>query len=190
MKRIVILFSGNGTNLENIIQKLHQKELIVAAAITNNPKAKGIERAKKYNIPIEVLDHHDFESREAFDQALVERIQKFEPDLVVLAGFMRILTPIFTSQIKNAINIHPSLLPLFKGAKAIERSFASDMKVAGVTVHWVSEELDGGQIIDQACFHREDESLEEFEAKIHGLEYEVYPRVIKGILQGRYRQRG
>ncbi len=190
MKRILILFSGNGTNLENIIQKLHQKELLVAAAITNNPAAKGIERAKKHGIPVEVLDHREFESREAFDHALVERIEKYSPDLVVLAGFMRILTPVFTSKIKNAINIHPSLLPLFKGARAIERSFASDMKVAGVTVHWVSEELDSGQIIDQACFHREDEDLEEFEARIHALEYELYPRVIQSILQGRYRQRG
>ena len=152
MKRIVILFSGNGTNLENILQKLHQKELLVAAAITNNPKAKGIERAKKYGIPVEVVDHQGFASREAFDEALVERIQKYRPDLVVLAGFMRILTPVFTSKIKNAINIHPSLLPLFKGARAIERSFASDMKVAGVTVHWVSEELDSGQIIDRPVF--------------------------------------
>ncbi len=190
MKRIVILFSGNGTNLENIIQKLHQKELLVAAAITNNPKAKGIERAKKYGIPVEVVDHQGFASREAFDQALVERIQKYRPDLVVLAGFMRILTPVFTSQIKNAINIHPSLLPLFKGARAIERSFASDMKVAGVTVHWVSEELDSGQIIDQACFHREGENLEEFEAKIHDLEYDLYPKVIQNILQTRSLQKG
>ena len=183
MKRIVILFSGNGTNLENIIQKLHQKELLVAAAITNNPKAKGIERAKKYNIPLEILDHRNFESREAFDQALVEHIQKYSPHLVVLAGFMRILTPVFTSQIHNTINIHPSLLPLFKGAKAIERSFASDMRVAGVTVHWVSEELDGGKIIDQACFHRENERLEEFEAKLHKLEYELYPKVIQNLVR-------
>ncbi len=190
MNRIVILFSGNGTNLENIIQKLHQKELLVAAAITNNPAAKGIERAKKYGIPVEVIDHRKFKSREAFDRALVESIQKYGPHLVVLAGFMRILTPVFTSKIQNAINIHPSLLPLFKGARAIERSFASDMKMAGVTVHWVSEELDGGQIIDQACFHKEDESLEEFEAKIHALEYELYPKVIKDIVRGRCPQRG
>ncbi len=182
MKRIVILFSGNGTNLENIIQKLHNKELIVAKAITNNPDALGIERAKKYGIEVEVIDHKSFPSREAFDEALVASIQEVAPDLVVLAGFMRILTSVFTDAIHNAINIHPSLLPLFKGAKAIERSFYSPMKVAGVTVHWVSEELDSGEIIDQACFYKSQKSLEEFEAKIHEIEYRLYPKVIRDIL--------
>ena len=182
MKRIVILFSGKGTNLENIIAKLHNKKLVVAKAITNNPNAGGIERAKRYGVPVEVIDHKAYESREAFDAALVEAIQKERPNLVVLAGFMRILTPVFTKAIKNAINIHPSLLPCFKGAKAIERSYQSDMKVAGVTVHWVSEELDSGAIIDQECFKRADESFEEFEAKIHELEYALYPRVIEKLV--------
>ncbi len=180
MKRIVILFSGNGTNLENIAKKLGSK--LAMSAITNNPKAYGIERAKRLGIPVTIIDHRKFASREEFDRELVRQIQKTAPDLVVLAGFMRILTPIFTQSVTNAINIHPSLLPLFRGAKAIERSYASDMKVAGVTVHWVSEELDGGKIIDQACFHREGESLEEFEAKIHAIEYALYPRVIADLL--------
>ncbi len=189
MKRIVILFSGNGTNLENIARKLHRKSLLISKVITNNPSAKGIERAKRLGIEVEVIDHRNFACREEFDEALVASIKQVEPDLVVLAGFMRILTPVFTDAITNAINIHPSILPLFKGAKAIERSYASDMRVAGVTVHWVSNELDGGQIIDQACFHREDESLEEFEARIHALEYELYPKVIEGLLQGKYPQK-
>ncbi|MRI58323.1 MAG: phosphoribosylglycinamide formyltransferase [Epsilonproteobacteria bacterium] len=182
MKKIVILFSGNGTNLENIIQKLHDKELLVARAITNNPSAKGIERAKKYGVEVEVIDHKKFPTREAFDEALVRSIEEVDPDLVVLAGFMRILTPVFTQAITNAINIHPSLLPLFKGAKAIERSFESPMKVAGVSVHWVSEELDSGEIIDQACFRKDQKSLEEFEAKIHEIEYDLYPKVILRLL--------
>ncbi|WP_201333190.1 phosphoribosylglycinamide formyltransferase [Nitratiruptor sp. YY09-18] len=181
MKKIVILFSGNGSNLENIAKKLHGK-VEVAAAITNNPQAYGIQRAKRLGIPIEIIDHREFPSRESFDEVLVQTIKQYNPDLVVMAGFMRILSPIFTKNIKNAINIHPSLLPLFKGAKAIEKSYASDMKVAGVTVHWVNDELDGGKIIDQACFHREDESLEEFAAKIHELEYNLYPRVIANLL--------
>nr|WP_201337933.1 MULTISPECIES: phosphoribosylglycinamide formyltransferase [unclassified Nitratiruptor] len=181
MKKIVILFSGNGTNLENIAKKLHDKVKIVAA-ITNNPQAYGVQRAKKLGIPVVIIDHEKYESREAFDEVLVKKIKKYKPDLVVMAGFMRILSPVFTQNVKNVINIHPSLLPLFKGAKAIERSYASDMKVAGVTVHWVNEELDGGKIIDQACFHRDNESLEEFEAKIHKLEYELYPKVIADLL--------
>ncbi len=189
MKRIVILFSGNGSNLEAIANKLHGKSLTIAKAITNNPQAGGIERAKRYGIPVQIINHKDFKSREAFDQKLVEEIEKVAPDLVVLAGFMRILTPVFTSRIKNALNIHPSLLPLFKGANALRRSYESSMRVAGVTVHWVSEELDSGEIVDQACFHRENESFEEFEAKIHALEHELYPTVIEKILQGKYPQR-
>ncbi len=189
MKRIVILFSGNGSNLEAIANKLHGKSLTIAKAITNNPEAGGIERAKRYGIPVQIINHKDFKSREAFDQKLVEEIEKVAPDLVVLAGFMRILTPVFTSRIKNALNVHPSLLPLFKGANALRKSYESGMRVAGVTVHWVSEELDGGEIIDQSCFHRENESFEEFEAKIHTLEHELYPAVIEKILQGKYPQR-
>ena len=189
MKKIVILFSGNGSNLEAIAKKLHGKSLVIAKAITNNPQAKGIQRAKGYKIPVQIIDHRDFPSREAFDQKLVEAIEEADPDLVVLAGFMRILTPIFTRRIKRAINIHPSLLPLFKGANALQRSYESGMRVAGVTVHWVSEELDGGEIIDQACFHRNNESFEEFEAKIHALEHVLYPKVIEEILQGKYPQR-
>ena len=182
MKKIVVLFSGKGTNLENIAKKL-AGTIEVAKAITNNPAAEGIARAKRLGIPVQILDHTKYASREEFDKDLVAAIEKAQPDLVVLAGFMRILTPIFTEQIKNAINIHPSLLPLFKGAKAIERSYHSGMKVAGVTVHWVREELDSGEIIEQACFHRDNESLAEFEAKIHALEYEIYPRVIEDIVQ-------
>ncbi|MRJ02347.1 MAG: phosphoribosylglycinamide formyltransferase [Epsilonproteobacteria bacterium] len=183
MKKIVILFSGSGTNLENIIKRLHGKELIVAKAITNNPEAGGIERARRYNIPVEIIDHRQFSEREEFDRELVASIKEVEPDLVVLAGFMRILTKVFTSAIPNAINIHPSLLPCFKGARALERSYASDMKVAGVTVHWVNEELDGGEIIDQSCFHRGDTmDFQEFERRIHSLEYELYPKVIRSLL--------
>ena len=117
LKKIAILFSGEGSNLENLIIKLHQKNAIVVAAITNNPHAKGIQKAENLGIEVKILNHKEFDSRELFDTKLVEIIQSLNVDLTVLAGFMRILTPIFTDQIK-AINIHPSLLPLFKGAIA------------------------------------------------------------------------
>ena len=184
MKKIIILFSGEGTNLENLIQKLHQKKNIeVVAAITNNPNAKGIKKAENYGIETVIIDHRKYESRESFDKALVKKILFFKADLCVLAGFMRILTPIFTKNIK-AINIHPSLLPLFKGANAIQKSFNSDMKVAGVTVHYVSEELDGGKIIEQECFKKDDlMSFEEFEKKIHSIEYEIFPKAVLKVLK-------
>ena len=181
LKKIAILFSGEGTNLENLILKLHQKDVIVTKAITNNPNANGIKRAKRHGIEVIIIDNKKFSSREDFDKELVKELQKEPLDLVVLSGFMRILTPIFTDNIK-AINIHPSLLPLFKGAKAIEKSYQSDMKVAGVSVHEVTSELDSGKILAQECFNKEGMSFHEFEKRIHKIEYELYPRVIKNLI--------
>lgn len=177
MKRIAILFSGEGTNLENIIKTLHNKKLKVIKVISNKLDANGINRAKKYDIDTVVIESKKYSSREEFDAKLVKELKKSRLDLVVLAGFMRILTPIFTKEIE-AINIHPSLLPLFKGSKAIERSFESDMKVAGVSIHKVSEELDGGKILAQECFNKENMSFDEFEKRIHKIEYDLYPKAI------------
>lgn len=183
MKKIVALFSGEGTNLANLIDKLHLKHCAIVCAITNNPDAGGIAKARSANIPVEVLDHKEYQSREAYDAAMVELIGSYEPDLVVLCGFMRILTPVFTSQVRS-INLHPSLLPAFKGSKAIERSFESGEKVCGVSVHWVTEELDGGEIILQKSFERsQDETLQSFTAKIRALEYELLPLSIITILK-------
>jgi len=174
MKNIVILFSGEGSNMENIIKKLHKKEINVLSTITNNPKARGIEKSMRLGIDTVILDHKEYDSREDFDKKLVDVIQKQDVDLVVLAGFMRILTKVFTDNLK-AINIHPSLLPKFKGANALTRSFESTDKKAGVTTHFVSDELDGGKIILQKSFDKTGMSFEEFEKKIHECEYEIYP---------------
>ena len=187
IKRIVILFSGTGTNLENLIQTLHQKsfshfKIEVAHAITNNPHAKGIKKAKKLGIKTTTIDHKNFDSREDFDRKLVNLIDSLDIDLTILAGFMRILTPIFTQNIK-AINIHPSLLPLFKGAHAIENSYQSSMKIAGVSVHFVSSGVDEGEIIDQACFYKEDNiSIDTFKEKIHKTEYILFPKAVMKVL--------
>lgn len=183
MKKIVALFSGEGTNLANLIEKIHLKHGAIVCAITNNPEAGGIAKARAAHIPVEILDHRDFESREAYDSALVELIREYNPDLVVLCGFMRILTSVFTSQVR-AINLHPSLLPAFKGAHAIERSFKSEEQVCGVTVHWVSEELDAGEIILQKSFTKNSsDTLEEFSAKIREIEHEILPLSIIKILK-------
>ena len=184
--KLVILFSGEGSNFENIIKQLHKKEIEgkiyeVVAAICNKKEAKGIKRAKKYGIDTILLEHKSFNSREEFDKKLVSLINSYKADLTVLAGFMRILTPIFTDNIR-AINLHPSLLPLFKGANAIEESFFSEMKVGGVSVHFVSSELDGGKIILQKCFQKEeDDTLESFTKKIKELEFELLPKAIVKI---------
>ncbi len=183
LKRILILFSGEGSNLLNIIEKLHGSAVNVAAVITNRPKAGGITKAKAYNIPVEIIDHTGFDSRESFDAKLLETIRHYNPDLVVLAGFMRILTPLVTDNI-NAINVHPSLLPLFKGGNAIEESFKSSEPKGGISVHWVSSELDGGEIIAQASFEKAaEETLESFTQKIRDLEHALLPEAIVQILK-------
>lgn len=182
MKKIVALFSGEGTNLANLIEKIHLKHGAIVCAITNNPEAGGIAKARTANIPVEILDHRDYESRETYDAALVDLINEYNPDLVILCGFMRILTSVFTSQVR-AINLHPSLLPAFKGARAIERSFESDESVCGVSVHWVSEELDAGEIILQKSFTKNlNDNLEDFTAKIREIEYEILPLSVIKIL--------
>ena len=183
LPKIVILFSGEGSNLLNIIETLHGKELQVVASITNRPNAGGIAKAKTHQVPVEIIDHTHFDSRENFDAKLLEAIESYRPDLVVMAGFMRILTPVFTQNVRS-INLHPSMLPLFKGAKAIEQSYENPDKPAGVSVHWVSEELDGGSVIAQQELHRiEGESFESFKNRIHLLEYELLPQTVIDILK-------
>ncbi|QOY54545.1 phosphoribosylglycinamide formyltransferase [Candidatus Sulfurimonas marisnigri] len=178
MKKIVILFSGDGFNAQNIIQSLHKKECFVACGITNNKNAKGIEKLSLLGVKTEVLEHTEFDSRESFDGELVKLINSYAPDLVVLSGFMRILSSVFTSNIR-AINLHPSLLPKYKGAKAIQRSFEGTSDECGVSVHWVSSELDGGDIILQKKFIRsDDETLDSFTKKIKEIEYELMPKAI------------
>ena len=182
MKKIVILFSGDGFNAQNIVKKLHEKECFVACGITNKKDAKGLDKLKELSIMTEVLEHRDFNSREEFDAQLVRLINSYKPDLVVLSGFMRILSEVFTSNVK-AINLHPSLLPKFKGSRAIERSFEGSDSECGVSVHYVSGELDGGDVILQKSFIRlDDDTFDSFCAKIKTIEYEIMPQAIIKVL--------
>ena len=188
IKKIAVLFSGSGSNLESILQKIHNQnfstcKIEVACLISNNEGAYGIKRAEKYGLQTVVVNHLDYPNRDSFDRKLVQIIKKKDIDLVVLAGFMRVLTKVFTNKV-NAINLHPSLLPLFKGASAIEDSYNSDMKVGGISIHYVSEELDGGKIIAQECFKKNDMTKEEFKAKIHSLEHELLPKIVIELLDG------
>lgn len=178
LKKIVILFSGRGSNMSSIIQKLHNKKLKVVAAITNNPNATGIKAAQDLGVHVDVIPHKDFATREAFDTALVAKIKEYSPDLTILAGFMRLLTPIFTDNIK-ALNIHPSLLPLFKGKDGIKESFESGMDKGGVTVHYVTSEMDSGKIVMQEEVGiLPSDTLESFSDRVHEVEHELYPKAI------------
>jgi len=184
MKKILILFSGTGFNAQNIVNKLHNKECEVVCGITNKKDAGGISKLNELGIKTQVLEHTNFDSREAFDTELVKLIESYKPDLVVLSGFMRILTDVFTKNLK-AINLHPSLLPKFKGSRAIERSFESSDSECGVSVHHVNSELDGGDIILQKSFTKLDsDTLESFSDKIKTIEYEIMPQAIVKVLKG------
>ena len=179
-KKLAILFSGTGSNFAYILKHLHNQGFEVVVAITNNPKAKGIEIAKSHNIPLEIIDSKTFETREDFDEIIVQRLQNYTPDLTILAGFMRILTPIFTENIKS-INLHPSLLPRHKGLHAIEKSYEDEHKFGGVSVHWVSSELDGGEIILQREIDKNNLSFEEYDNRVRLVEKEVLVEAIRTV---------
>ncbi len=181
MKKIAVLFSGTGSNFAYIVKHLHKQEMEVVVALTNNPNAKGIEVAKKASIPLCIVDSKAYESREEFDTLVVEKLQAYSPDLTILAGFMRILTPVFTQQIKS-VNLHPSLLPRHKGLKAIERSYEDEHAHGGVSVHWVSSKLDGGEIILQKEVLKEGLSFEAYDEKIRSIEKEALVEAVRIVL--------
>jgi phosphoribosylglycinamide formyltransferase-1 len=180
-KKIAVLFSGTGSNFAHIVNTLHHKECDVVVALTNNPQAEGIKIAKEASIPLEIIDSKTYESREAFDEAVVARLKQYDPELTVLAGFMRILTPIFTEQIKS-INLHPSLLPRHKGLNAIQRSYDDEYEQGGVSVHYVTSELDGGEIILQKEVDKEGLDFEVFDAKVRTAEKEAIVAAIRKVL--------
>lgn len=181
-KKIAVLFSGKGSNFAHIVKRLHKQEFEVVVALTNNPNAEGIEVAKIASIPLEIIDPKAYESREAFDAVVVERLQQYSPDLTVLAGFMRILTPVFTEQI-TSINLHPSLLPRHKGLKAIEKSYEDEHSHGGASIHYVSFELDGGEVILQKEIAKEGLSFQEYDEKVRSIEKDALVEAIRKILR-------
>ena len=181
-KKIAVLFSGKGSNFAYIVKTLHHKEgFEVVVALTNNPNAQGISVAKEASIPLEIIDSKAYESRERFDAAVVECLQKYNPDLTVLAGFMRILTPVFTEQVKS-INLHPSLLPRHKGLNAIEKSYEDEHTHGGASVHYVTSELDGGEVILQKEVAKEGLSFEDYDEKVRSIEKEALVEAIRKVL--------
>jgi len=181
MKKIAVLFSGRGSNFAHIVNTLHQKRYEVVVALTNNPEAGGIDVAKRAGIPLEIIVPAAYESREDFDAEVVKRLKAYQPDLTVLAGFMRILTPVFTEQI-SAINLHPSLLPRHKGLHAIERSFEDEYPSGGVSVHWVTSELDGGEIILQKEISKKGLDFIAYDTQVRKIEKEALVEAIQRVL--------
>ena len=180
-KRIAVLFSGKGTNFSHIVKTLHHKGFEVVVALTNNPNAEGIKIAQSASIPLEIIDSKACQSREDFDTMVVECLNQYNPELTVLAGFMRILTPVFTEQIKS-INLHPSLLPRHKGLNAIEKSYQDEYNNGGVSVHYVTSELDGGEIILQKEIAKNGMDFEAYDQKIRSIEKEALVDAIRMVL--------
>ncbi len=182
-KRIVVLISGSGSNLQAILDQTLDGSINgqIAAVISNRPDAYGLQRAEQAGIEARLLDHKAYESREAFDQAMVELIDSYSPDLVVLAGFMRILTPEFVRHYQGRLfNIHPSLLPKYKGLHTHQRALDAGDTEDGCTVHFVTEELDGGPLVLQARTQvLADDSAASLQQRVHALEHLIYPLAVE-----------
>ena len=188
MKKIVVLISGSGSNLEAIAKACQTGNIpaTIELVISNEPNVKGLERAKKFHLMSKVIEHQQYNSREEFDQALLEQILPIEPDLVVLAGFMRILSNSFTETLSGKlINIHPSLLPDYPGLNTHKQAIENGDLMHGISVHYVNSELDGGPIITQGAL-KIDPSQSEAKLinRIHKIEHAVYPKVIAEIAKG------
>lgn len=186
---IAVFVSGNGTNLQAIIEAVSSGELKckLSVIVSDNKDAYALTRAEKAGIDRVILDPKKFKTREDFDREAIKELEKRKIDLVILAGFMRLLSDSFIKKYKNRImNIHPALLPSFKGTHGIKDAFEYGAKVTGVTVHFVDEKLDNGPIILQEAVElKENESMEGLEEKMHQLEHKLYPKAIKLFLDGK-----
>jgi len=181
--RIVVLISGSGTNLQAIIDACKTEDYPgeVVGVVSNIPTAYGLTRAKEASINTAVLSHKDFDSREAYDESLIKLIDQYDADVIVLAGFMRILTPAFVQHFQGKLlNIHPSLLPKYQGLNTHQRAIDAKDTVHGVSVHYVTEELDGGPVILQAKVPIFDgDTAEDLASRVHEQEHRIYPLVVK-----------
>lgn len=190
---IVVLISGRGSNLQAIIDAAQvDLPVLIRAVISNRPNALGLERARRAQIPVEVINHKDFKNRDEFDMALQTAIDAFTPGLVVLAGFMRVLTPAFVSHYRGRlINIHPSLLPDFPGLNTHQRALDAGVSEHGTSVHFVVDAVDAGPIVLQArvpVMHDDTEaSLAE---RVLEQEHRIYPQAIRWFAEGRLKLLG
>lgn len=183
--RVAVMISGNGSNLQSMIDYFkHHKNVKIVLVVSNKKEAYGVERANKANIPVAIVE--STKERDIDEQRLIKAIDAAQADLVVMAGFMRILTPLFIEHYKNKLlNIHPSLLPKYKGLNTHQRVLADNEKKHGCTVHLVTNELDGGPVIAQAELTIEpNETADQLQQRVHQLEHGLYPRVIESIALG------
>lgn len=192
--KLAILISGRGSNLQSLIAAVAKPDFPaeISLVISNRPKAAGLEFARQAGITQSVIDHRDFQTREDFDAALDDALRRTNVDYVCLAGFMRMLTPKFVNDWRGKlVNIHPSLLPSFRGLNVHERMIDAGVKIAGCTVHFVSAEMDAGPIIGQAATPvLPNETPDSLATRILALEHQLYPACIKLLAEGKARISG
>ena len=187
-KRLCVFVSGSGTNLQAMIDAdIEPAEIVLV--FSNNPDAYALERARKHNIPVEVISHKSYATREEYERDIIEALEPYNIDLIALAGFMRILSPLFVKHYKNRIlNIHPALLPSFPGIHAARQALEYGVKFTGCTVHFVDEGVDTGPIIKQSVVEvLEDDTEDSLQERIQKEEYRIYPEAIKLVAQGKVR---
>ena len=193
-RRVVVLISGSGSNLQALIDEQSHDRLggEIVAVISNVADAYGLQRARDAGIDAVVLPHGEYENREAYDGALIKVIERHEPDLVVLAGFMRILSSRFVQRFEGRLlNIHPSLLPAYRGLHTHAKALADGVTEHGCSVHFVTEELDGGPVAIQAVVNvSQDDTETSLREKVLSREHLIYPIAIKWFLEGRLRLTG
>lgn len=186
---LAIFASGNGSNFTAIVKAIRQKKIKVKSVILvcDQPEALVIKRAKKAKVPVILIRREDFACRADFEEAIIQRLKNYKINLIVLAGFMRIFSAAFVKKYHNRImNIHPSLLPDFKGAHAIEDAFKHKASFTGVTVHFIDEQVDNGSVIlQQKVKINKSDSLSLLERRIHALEHKLYPEAIKLFVSGK-----
>lgn len=184
---VVVLISGNGSNLQALIDHSVASNYKISAVISNKSDAFGLNRAQRSGIPTVFIDHRDYQSREQFDQAMMESIDNFNPDLIVLAGFMRILSAEFVKHYRaKVLNIHPSLLPAYPGTNTHQRVLDAGETEHGVSVHFVTEELDAGPVIAQEKIEiAANDTADTLAEKVHAKEHIIYPRVVSWFAAGR-----
>lgn len=194
MKNIAVFASGRGTNFSAIIRAVKRGKIKanLSFLLSDNPKAGAIGRAKRAGIEVVLLKREDFGSKEDFEAKIVAHLEEKKIDLVVLAGFMRMLSQGFVRRYQNRIlNIHPSLLPSFKGVQGIKDAFDYGVKVSGVTVHFVDEHMDHGPIVlQQAVEIKKGDTLASLEKKIHQAEHRVYPEAVRLYVEGKLKIEG
>ena len=187
--KIGVLLSGSGTNLQAIIDAIAHDALPVEIVhvVSSRPDAYGIERARAASIPVTVLNREVYADPQAADARIVEALRAAGAEYVVMAGYMRKLTPVVLDAFPDhVLNLHPALLPSFKGAHAIQDAFDAGVKVTGITVHFANEDYDKGPIVAQRAVEvREDDTLDDLEARIHEVEHVLYPEVLRLVAEGR-----